>query len=176
MAGLCALMTFKKGNQLRARPALERFAEKCRFDPATGCVLWIGGTTAGRGNSALYGSFWFEGSRWFTHRWSAIHIHGIDLGDNQAGHCCPHGPNTLCVEHVTGQTNQENQDEKNERRRAKVEQSNAERQYYLLVQVGAEPAPPAYEPDPDAVPFYEPPEWFKPFMPKPETDNDDCPF
>jgi hypothetical protein len=93
MAGLCALMTFKKGNQLRARPALERFAEKCRFDPATGCVLWIGGTTAGRGNSALYGSFWFEGSRWFTHRWSAIHIHGIDLGDNQAGHCCPHGPN-----------------------------------------------------------------------------------
>jgi hypothetical protein len=160
----------------RSMTALERFASKCRFDPTTGCVLWEGGTTAGRGNSAVYGSFWFEGARWFAHRWSAIHIHGIALGSHQAGHCCPHGANSLCIQHVTGQTNQENQDEKNERRRAKAEQTNAERQYYLLVQVGAEPAPPAYEPDPDAVPFYEPPEWFKPFMPKPETDNDDCPF
>lgn len=45
------------------RPALERFAEKCRFDPTTGCVLWTGGTTAGHGNSARYGAFWFEGER-----------------------------------------------------------------------------------------------------------------
>jgi hypothetical protein len=44
-----------------------------------------------------------------------------------------------------------------------------------LVRVGAEPAPPVFQPDPDGVPFYAPPEWFKPFMPKQEN-SDDCPF
>jgi hypothetical protein len=156
----------------RAKTPLERFAEKCRFDPATGCVLWTGGTSNGKGNSTRYGTFWFEGSRWFAHRWSGIHIHGLDLGSHQAGHCCPHGVNSLCVEHVTGQTNQENQDEKNARLKVKVEQSNAERQYYLLVGLGAEPAPFSAEPASDGVPFYAPPGWLKPFMEK----TDDCPF
>lgn len=158
------------------RPALERFAEKCRFDPTTGCVLWIGGTTAGRGNSAVYGSFWFEGRRWFAHRWAAIHIHGLNLGEFQAGHCCPNcPPNTLCVEHVTGQTQLENLDELNTRLKAKASQSNAERQHWLFVSLGITQLPEPEEPDPEAIPFYEPPEWFKPFMPKAEPAND-CPF
>jgi hypothetical protein len=157
------------------RPALERFAEKCRFDPVTGCVLWTGGTTAGRGNTARYGSFWYEGERWAAHRWSAIHIKGLALGTNQAGHCCPCGPNTLCVEHVTGQTQLENLDELNGRLKAKAQQSSADKQFWLFVQLEIEPAPAVQEIDPDAVPFYEPPEWFKPYMPKRES-NDDCPF
>jgi hypothetical protein len=157
------------------RPALERFAEKCRFDPTTGCVLWTGGTTAGRGNSARYGSFWFEGSRWFAHRWSAVHIKGLALGENQAGHNCPCGPNTLCVEHVTGQTQLENLDELNARLKAKAQQSSTDKQFWLFVSIGIEPAPAVQAVDPEAVPFYEPPEWFKPFMPKQEN-SDDCPF
>ena len=56
---------------------LERFIAKCRFEPRTGCVRWIGGKTSGRGNTALYGSFWFEGRRWFAHRWAAAYIHGL---------------------------------------------------------------------------------------------------
>lgn len=153
------------------RPALERFAEKCQFDPTTGCVLWTGGTTAGRGNSARYGSFWFDGVRWYAHRWSAIYIKGINLGSNQAGHCCPHGPNTLCVEHVTGQTQLENLDELNSRRKAKVQQSSTDKQFWLFVTLGIEQVAEPAEPDPDAIPFYEPPEWFKPFMPKMGTDD-----
>lgn len=157
------------------RPALARFAEKCRFDPVTGCVLWIGGTSAGRGNSARYGAFWYEGVRWAAHRWSAVHIKGLALGTNQAGHCCPHGSNTLCVEHVTGQTQLENLDELHGRLKAKALQSARDKQLWLFVSIGIEPAPRVQEISADAVPFHEPPEWFKPFVPKPEKDND-CPF
>jgi hypothetical protein len=153
------------------RPALQRFAEKCRFDPFSGCVLWTGGTTAGRGNSARYGSFWFQGSRWYSHRWSAVHIHGLDLGENQAGHCCPHGVNSLCVEHVTAQTQLENLNEQNTRMKAKATQSAAERQFYLFVQLGIEPAPMMASPACGEVPFYSPPRWLRPFLPKENSDE-----
>jgi hypothetical protein len=165
----------QKGEQV-TRPALVRFAEKCRFDPTTGCVLWTGGTTAGRGNSARYGSFWYEGSRWFAHRWSAVHIKGLVLGDHQAGHNCPHGANSLCVEHVTGQTQRENLEEQNTRIKAKALQSSLDKQFWLFVSLGLEPAPPMLVIDPDAIPFYEPPEWFRPFMPQMENSNASCPF
>lgn len=171
-------MTFKPGsNKEPARSALERFAEKCRFDPLTGCVLWTGGTTAGRGNSARYGSFWYEGNRWYAHRWAAIYIHGINLGENQAGHTCPCGPNTLCVEHVTGQTQLENLAELNGR--LKAQQSAADRQHYLFIELGIEPEPPKPEVDLNAVPFYDPPQWLKPYLPIRESEgslSDDCPF
>lgn len=117
---------------IKGKTVLERFAEKCRFDPRTGCVLWIGGTTAGRGNSARYGVFW-DGKRWAAHRWSAIHIHGLTLGEKQAGHTCPCGPNTLCVQHLSGQTQLENLDELNTRLKAKAVQSASERQFYLFI-------------------------------------------
>lgn len=140
------------------RPALERFREKCRFDPTTGCVLWIGGTTAGRGNTAVYGSFWFEGRRWFAHRWAAAYIHNLAIGGVTVGHCCPHTggkPNTLCVEHLKPESLADNVAERNTR----VAQSNAERQYWLFVRLGMEEAPPIYEDDGQGVPFYAPPAW-----------------
>lgn len=152
--------------------ALARFASKCEFDATTGCVIWVGGKTRGRGNTATYGSFWYEGARWFAHRWAGVHIHGLALDGVQAGHCCPAGPNTLCVEHVTGQSQAENLAEMHHRR--KVEQSNAERQYWLLVERGYEQLPDAPAIDPDRIPFFTPPEWLRPFMAKP--DPGDCPF
>lgn len=158
----------------RYAPALERFAKFCRFEPTTGCVLWIGGTSAGRGNSARYGRF-YDGKMWYAHRWSAIHIHGLALGEKQAGHNCPCGPNTLCVQHLSGQTQLENLDELNTRLKAKAVQSASERQFYLFISLGIEPAPAGQIVDPHAIPFYEPPEWLKPFMLAVEK-TDDCPF
>lgn len=161
--------------------ALARFASKCEFDATTGCVIWVGGKTRGRGNTAEYGSFWYEGARWFAHRWAGVHIHGLALDGVQAGHCCPAGPNTLCVEHVTGQTIAENMAEQIARlgpvgrRPPKVEQSNAERQYWLLVERGYEQLPPEPEREADDIPFYAPPEWLRPFLAQPE-ETDECPF
>jgi hypothetical protein len=178
-----------KGNRHAAgrgtKTALQRFAEKCEFDPATGCVLWTGGTTAGQGNSARYGAFWDAGP-WKAHRWAAIHIHGFALGADQAGHCCPAGPNTLCVQHLTGQTITENVIERNERvareRRQKCLQDSMTRQAWLFVQLGinGEPEPEStnqnLEPRLADIPFHEPPEWFRPYMRPPEANDDDCPF
>lgn len=175
-------MAAAKGNryaagELRGRTALERFAEKCEFDPATGCVLWRGGTSAGQGNTTRYGVFWAEGGKVLAHRWAAVHIHGINLGTDEAGHCCPGTPNSLCVQHLEGQTKADNVAERN-RRVAKANQAAATRQFYLFKQLGI------LEPDPgievliaklETVPFYAPPEWLRPFI-KREANDDDCPF
>lgn len=171
-------MAAAKGNrynaaETRGRTALQRFAEKCRFDPVTGCVLWTGATSAGRGNSTRYGVFW-DGEKVYAHRWSAVNIHEIDLGDDDAGHCCPHGHNSLCVQHLEGTTKADNIAERNTRV-AKAKQSNSSRQFWLFVALGFERAPEAAEPRPDEVPFYTPPEWLRPFL-KPVEANDDCPF
>lgn len=177
-------MAAPKGNRYATgkgtKTALQRFAEKCEFDPVTGCVLWRGGTSSGRGNSTRYGVFWDDG-RVFSHRWAAVHIHGIDLGTNDAGHCCPHGPNSLCVQHLEGQTKAENAAERNTRL-VKANQSAATRQFYLFKQLGI------LEPEPDLeierlsaelsdIPFYhQPPEWLRPFLKPREADDDECPF
>lgn len=174
-------MTARAGNNYRAqglgKPALQRFAEKCEFDAATGCVLWTGATTAGRGNTTRYGSFWADGGRVFAHRWAAVNIHGIDLGSNEAGHTCPHGPNSLCVQHLEGQTKADNIAERNTRV-AKANQTAATRQFYLFQQLGiGEPEPERLNGSLDApvVPFYEPPEWIRPYL-APKGMSDDCPF
>lgn len=164
--------------QLLPIDALQRFVQKCRFDATTGCVLWTGGTTAGRGNTAVYGSFWFEGRRWSAHRWAGVHIHGLNLDGVQAGHCCPGEPNTLCVQHVGAQTVAENMAEQIGRlgpAGTRVAQSSAERQYWLFVSLGIErrPEPPERDPSED-VPWYEPPVWLRSFLPAPIED--DCPF
>lgn len=151
-------------------PAIERFLAKCQFDPVTGCVVWTGGTSAGRGNSARYGVFWDQGRRHFAHRWSAIHILGLDVEGVTVGHCCPHTggkPNTLCVAHLRPETLAENVAERNRR----VAQSSTERQFWLLVQRGYEKAPPVYEPEPEGVPFFSPPSWFPT-----RNQTADCPF
>jgi hypothetical protein len=163
--------------------ALERFRAKCSFDARTGCVIWTGGRTQGRGNSAVYGSFWYDNRRWFAHRWAAVHIHGLDVDGLQVGHCCPHTPdghpNTLCVQHVTGQSQRDNLAEQHERRARmrQVEQSPEARQYWLLVERGYEPPPAAHDPatiGPDHIPFFEPPAWLQGNAPA--SAPDDCPF
>jgi len=126
------------------RPAIERFLEKCEFDPRTGCVIWVGGTTSGRGHSQPYGSFWFEGRRWFAHRWAAKYIHGQHIDDLQVDHCCPCGPRTLCVQHV----------------QAVPPAINRELQW-IRVQVGLEPEPAVGEVEIDEPPFYYPPDWLQ---------------
>lgn len=178
-AGVARRSSFKAGPENpKWRPALERFAEKCEFDPTTGCVLWTGGTSNGKGNTTRYGVFWDDGRRVFAHRWAAVHIHGIDLGTDEAGHCCPGKPNSLCVQHLTGQTKAENIAERNTRvaKVAKAAQSAETRQFYLFMQLGiSEPEPiTAASADVPMVPFYEPPEWFRPFIKK--ANDDDCPF
>lgn len=175
-------MAARKGNRYsaaenRGKTPLERFAEKCEFDPLTGCVVWTGATQAGQGNTTRYGSFWDQGRSIRAHRWAAVHIHGIELGTDEAGHCCPHGPNSLCVQHLEGQRKADNIAERNTRV-AKANQTAETRQFYLFKQLGI------LEPEPEIdrlmdelnnVPFYEPPEWFRPFIKKANND-DDCPF
>lgn len=158
-----------------AHDALARFLAKCIFDPTTGCVLWVGGTTAGRGHSAPYGSFWDEGRRWFAHRWSAAKIHGFDIDGVQVDHCCdlyragaePLLPNTLCVRHVQPLTGSENRDLQTERRT------------WVLTQKGYLEAPPLFAelsaPPSIAVPMHEPPEWW-PVDTTVNSAHDDCPF
>ena len=154
---------------------LQRFVAKCRFEPATGCVIWTGAQTQGRGNTAVYGGFWFEGRRWFAHRWSGVHIHGLNLDGAQAGHNCPHGPNTLCVEHVVAQTQADNLAEQRERLGPPgTSQDARDRQYWLFVALGIERQPDQAAASPDDIPFYSPPEWFARHQPAVATS--DCPF
>lgn len=149
--------------------ALVRFIGYCRFEPETGCVLWTGGTTKGRGHSDPYPSFWFNGDNWLGHRWAARFIHGQDIDGFQTDHCCPHRPipNTLCVEHLQSLTPRENRDLQTERRR-----------HFIHVQVGLRDYTDVYGHPPglpelpdDLVPFFTPPAWLTQ-----GTDHGNCPF
>lgn len=160
------------GNRFAANAALspmERFLRNCTFDPGTGCVIWTGGTTSGQGHNSPYGSFWFEGRRWFAHRWAAKHIHGQEIDGMQVDHCCPHipYPNTLCVEHVQPKTLLENRELQTLRRNG---QTIDDRRHYVHVQVGLlQPRPDAPEPFTEA-PWFDPPSWLRgPVV-------GDCPF
>jgi hypothetical protein len=163
----------------RLEAAKRRFAAFCEHDPVTGCVLWTGGKTSGMGHSALYGSFWYEGRRWFAHRWAAHFVHGHDIDGLQVEHHCPfvHHPNTLCVEHVWPVTSAQNRALQTLRSRPNsVEQTLEQRRYWLFVQVGIEPPPPAHEPNErEGIPFHLVPEWLRPFAPPPPTGQG-CPF
>ena len=142
-------MRCSAGRFLPTRPALERFVAKCAFDAGTGCVRWTGGQTQGRGHSAPYGSFWYEGRRWFAHRWAARFIHGLDIDGLQVDHCCPRElvahPDTLCVQHL----------------QAIPAADNRELQW-LRVQVGIDEPPPLPAPaDGLLVPFFTAPAWLQ---------------
>lgn len=145
---------------------MARFLRYCRFDPCTGCVLWDGGTTAGRGKSALYGAFHFEGKAWKAHRWAAKYIHKLEIGGFHVDHCCsdfrPGLPNTLCVEHLRAETNAKNVMLMHERRR------------YVLQGKGLFEEDELYEADPRAIPWYDPPEWYA--QAKLKAISADCPF
>lgn len=167
-----------KRGHFKKRSALDRFREKCEFDPTTGCVIWVGGRTRGRGNTTQYGAFKYEGRRWFAHRWAAVFIHGLDVGADTVGHCCPHGdPNSLCVQHLHVETLSENVAERNTRVAAnnRAKQSSGARQYWLFVEKGIEPEPETTETTPgEGIPFHEPPEWLR--GPIEDDAGGDCPF
>lgn len=126
----------------KPRPtALQRFLAKCQFDAVTGCVLWTGGKTRGRGKTSWYGSFWYEGRRWTAHRWAAKHIHGLCIDQMDVDHkCC----NTLCQAHLQAVPGQENT-----------------ALYWLRVEKGIIDLPPPPVSDEYGVPFYLPPPWFE---------------
>ena len=145
------------------KSALDRFAEKCAFDPTTGCVMWVGGTSRGHGHSQPYGVFWYEGERWFAHRWAAMHIHGLDIFNVHADHCCPCGPSTLCVQHVRVSTPEENRRLQHERKNHRCAQNPLTKQYWLLVTKGFE----KYEPPSREIldiPWFDAPEWLQPYL------------
>lgn len=130
------------GRFVSTRPAIERFKEKCRFNPLTGCVEWIGARTRGQGHTAWYGRFHYEGKKVLAHRWAAEHIHGLIITpDVQVDHVCR---NTLCVQHL----------------QAVPPSVNRELQW-IRVQVGLDPEPEPYVEPWDAIPFYTMPEWLK---------------
>lgn len=157
----------------RPRVALERFAEKCAFDPITGCVMWIGGQTSGHGHNEPYGGFWFEGQMWLAHRWAAKFIHGMEITGLQVDHCCPAGPSTLCVEHLKPEPAEVNRALQH-LRPGRGFQTLSTKQYWLLVQRGYEDHKPP-ERIAEGVPFFPPPAWLKPFLPEKELLNV-CPF
>lgn len=157
-------------------PALERFRRYCQFDPTTGCVLWIGAITKGRGKSAPYGSFWDDGRRWFAHRWAAANIHGLIIDGFTVDHCCeplraggePLLPNTLCVQHLAAETRVDN---------TLLAQA---RRTWILTQKGYYEAPPLFcelaaPPGPHVIPFHEPPAWLGLDTPVNSADEG-CPF
>jgi len=144
-------------------PALDRFAAKCAFDYTTGCVMWIGGQTSGHGHNQPYGAFWFEGRRWFAHRWAALHIHGFDISGLTVDHCCPCGPTTLCVQHVKATTFEENRRLQTERKDHRCAQNPLTRQHWLLVSKGIE----EYELDERQIldiPWFDAPRWLQPYL------------
>ncbi len=83
-----------------AKTAEQRFSEKCRVDPKTGCVEWIGYT-----NVTGYGQFWGGGRLVLAHRWS----YGLDRipAGLVIDHLCRNPP---CVnpEHLEPVTQHEN--------------------------------------------------------------------
>lgn len=139
-----------RGRILSTEPAIDRFLRKVRFCAVTGCVLWTGGTTSGRGHSQPYGSFKFEGRRWFAHRWAAKHIHGLDIDGFDVDHCCDPAPNTLCVQHLRAETPARNRELQTMRR-------------MIHLQVGLVSYEDVYGPDRtldvDTLPFHLPPAW-----------------
>ena len=157
----------------RFKSPLERFAEKCAFDPVTGCVMWIGALGKGQGHNEPYGRFWDDNFMWWAHRWAAMNIHGFEITGRQVDHWCPFGPSTLCVEHVKPETAQVNR-QLQHLRPGRAFQDLTTKQYWLFVHIGIETLPERFRFTPADIPFadpgdfelFEPPEWLRPFMEK----------
>ena len=134
-------------------------------------MVWTGGKTMGRGHHVPYPSFWYDGRRWFGHRWAAKYIHGLDIDSLQVDHCCPgrSRPNTLCVEHLQAITPRLNR-QLQETRKTFIHMQVGLIQYEEVYGYGPEP------PDPvDDIPFFAPPRWLSQFQ-GPIHDDSDCPF
>lgn len=131
----------EQGRFKRVLSPLERFLSKCRFDPYTGCVLWVGGKTRGRGKTAWYGVFWYEGKRWSAHRWAAKRIHGLEIEGLDVDHKCN---NTLCQHHLQATTGLVNS-----------------AYYWIRIEKGVFDLPEPQARDEMDIPFFWPPAWFK---------------
>ncbi len=174
-------MAAKRGNNYASRERkqltpMERFLSFCRFQPETGCVLWDGGTTCGRGHHIPYPSFWFDGKRWLGHRWAAKFIHGLDIENYHVDHYCPELiiPNTLCVAHLQTKTLLENVKLQHQRRKHFIHLEVGLTQYREVY--GHEPGAP--EPE-SAIPFFTPPAWFAAAIQGPTHErlaDTACPF
>ena len=68
--------------------SIERFMEKIKKDPESGCWIWIGSCTPTGG----YGSFWDEGKLQRAHRWSYKHFHGEISDKEVVCHKCDNPP------------------------------------------------------------------------------------
>lgn len=125
----------------------------------------------GRGHHIPYPVFWFEGRRWFGHRWAAKFIHGQDIDGFHTDHCCPNIPipNTLCVEHVQSLTPKANRLLQHERRKHFIHMQVGLLQYEDLYQQSPIPAPLELA----AIPFYPAPIWLGATT---GVIYDDCPF
>lgn len=159
----------ERGRLLPVDP-MQRFLSKCQFQPETGCVVWTGAKTKGRGHHIDYGSFWFERRSWFAHRWAAKYIHGQVIEGFDVDHYCPALtiPNTLCVEHVRSETPERNRQLQTMRR-------------MIHLQVGLINYEDVYGPmHEDFVPIdtYDPPSWLGADHARPShrPDPDECPF
>ncbi len=163
----CGTSLCKRDERGRLLPidALTRFRQKCRFEPDTGCVVWIAGQTKGRGHHIPYGSFKDQGKHWLAHRWAAKFIHGFEIDGLQVDHCCLNIPlpNTLCVQHLQPITGELNRHLQTDRRRK-----------FIHLQVGLLTYEDVYGPQvvgtPD-IPFFDPPAWLGT-----QGETDDCPF
>lgn len=77
---------------------------------------------------------------------------------SQVDHCCPSGPNTLCVQHL----------------QAVTQLQNLELQWGRRLWGWDEwRDPDEPEPDPNAIPFHLPPAWLRPFLGRQQQE---CPF
>lgn len=104
-----------------------------------------------------------------AHRWAAANIHGFEIDGLQVDHCCPAGPSTLCVQHVKPETAAVNRELQTERKGlGRAFQALHTRQYWLYVWKGIEEAPVKIVREEGGVPWFEPPAWLVPFIPKRE--------
>lgn len=133
-------MRDERGRFIATEGALDRFLKFCQFEPETGCVIWTGYVCA-KG----YGRFHYEGRHVLAHRWAAVYIHGLDVGELTVHHNCPHTgnghPETRCVRHVEVLSLAENIAERNVRL-ATCRQSKDQLKFWAFVDRGLEPAPP----------------------------------
>lgn len=77
---------------------IARFLRLCAED-SSGCLVWMGAKSRGRGNTAWYGSFTVKGKTVRAHKFYAVAVLGQrpQTGIHHLDHdCC----NSLCVRHV----------------------------------------------------------------------------
>jgi hypothetical protein len=86
------------------KTAVQRFKHNCRYDPETGCVLWMGPVA---GKDRLYGVFWDGGRRVYAHRWIYEKVVGPIPEGYELDHICGH-KNCVRPSHLEPVTHKEN--------------------------------------------------------------------